>query len=81
MNNDASTEQTEVVESADVAPELTEDQQIIQFMKEHSSPKVLERLETEEGRKLAVSFIRANLAEAGGKVEVAAGWFDQSISD
>lgn len=78
MDSETPIEETVVETTAEVA-EVSEDQLIIQFLKEHSSPKVLERLETEEGRQLAVSFIRANLAEANGSVEVAAGWFDQSI--
>lgn len=74
-------EGTEVDVQENMPTEKSEAEQIVDYLKENGSPKMLERLGTKEGQELCVSYIKANLEEAGGKVSVAAGWLEQTFED
>lgn len=54
---------------------------ILEYLLNHGSKTIQERIKTKEGRSLCISYIIANLPEAENSVGVATGWLEVALTN
>lgn len=85
MNTDSETNENEVTSTEVEAPETgaavepSDEEQVLAYLNAHESPLIKEKIKSEEGKQLCVSYILKNVQEENCTIDEAGGWLQQFL--